>query len=120
MPTKIGRAMPKRSRVAPEREDRVFKALANRDRRAILDFVSEQPRSTGTVCELLPELDRCTVMLHLKILVQAELLIAKKVGRSKLHYFNAVPIQRVYERWIKRIAQPAAKLLTAIATDLKR
>ncbi|MFT3878632.1 MAG: helix-turn-helix domain-containing protein [Gemmatales bacterium] len=96
------------------KEDLVFKALANRDRRAMLDLVQEQPRMTAEFCDHLSDLDRCTVMLHLRVLEEADLLIAKKQGRCKLHYLNVVPVQRVYERWIKAYAQPAATLLTRI------
>ncbi|HQR05946.1 MAG TPA: helix-turn-helix transcriptional regulator [Gemmatales bacterium] len=98
-----------------KKEDLVFKALANRDRRAMLDLVQEQPRMTTEFCDHLSDLDRCTVMLHLRVLEEAELLITKRQGRCKLHYLNVVPVQHVYERWIKAYAQPAATLLTRIA-----
>ena len=102
-----------------KKEDLVFKALANRDRRAMLDYVQVQPRMTSEFCDHLSDLDRCTVMLHLRVLEDAELLITKKQGRCKLHYLNVVPFQRVYERWIKAYAQPAATLLTRIADQFE-
>lgn len=113
------RLVSKQSTTAQKQEDLVFKALANRDRRAVLDFVHEAPRTTGEVCALLSKLDRCTVMLHLKVLEKSKLLAVKRIGRCKLHYLDVVPIQRVYERWIRSYAQPAASVLSDIAKRLE-
>ena len=44
------------------KEDSVFKALANSTRRAMLDALKEEPRTTGMLCVAFPEMDRCTVM----------------------------------------------------------
>ena len=43
-------------------DDPIFKALAHRRRRDILDLLKEEPRTTGALCEAFPEMDRCTVM----------------------------------------------------------
>ena len=101
------------------RDDLVFKALANSDRRNILDQIRDSPKTTGQLCALIPRLDRCTVMLHLKSLESAELIITKKQGKFRWNYLNVEPIQRVYNRWIKDFAQPAAKLLTKLKDQLE-
>jgi DNA-binding transcriptional ArsR family regulator len=88
--------------------DLVFKALANAERRLLLEVVRRQPRTSSELCEQLPDLDRCTVMLHLRVLESAQLLTTKKVGRCKLHTMNVEPVQRLYDGWIKRNLQPAA------------
>ena len=44
-------------------------------------------------------MSRIGVMKHLKILVDAKLLISRKNGRSRELYFNAAPIQMIYDRW---------------------
>ena len=49
-------------------DDPIFKALAHRRRRDILDLLKEEPRTTGALCEAFPEMDRCTVMQHLRVL----------------------------------------------------
>ena len=54
--------------------DRVFKALSAAVRRQILDDLRDQPLTTGTLCTHFPELDRCTVMQHLKVLEEADLV----------------------------------------------
>jgi DNA-binding transcriptional ArsR family regulator len=102
-----------------DRDDHVFKALANADRRAILDYLRKAPRSTKAICQLLPELDRCTVMLHLRILESAELIMSQRQGRVRTNYLNIAPIQGIYRRWIREYAQPAAELLTALKRQLE-
>ena len=58
-------------------------------------------------------------MLHLKTLEAAELIISKKKGRFRWNYLNVTPIQRIYNRWIKDYAQPAAELLTQLKDQLE-
>ena len=58
---------------------------------------------------------RFGVMKHLRILEEAGLITTEKVGREKHHYLNPVPIQFVYDRWVRKYAQP---LITHLA-DLK-
>ena len=101
------------------KDDLVFKALSNADRRKVLDLVRQSPKTTGDICEAIPRLDRCTVMLHLKTLEAADLIIAKKKGRFRWNYLNVEPIQRIYNRWIKDFAQPAAELLTQLKKRLE-
>ena len=101
------------------KDDLVFKALSNADRRKMLDLIRESPKKTGDICDAIPRLDRCTVMLHLKALEAAELIIAKKQGRFRWNYLNVAPIQRIYSRWIKEYAQPAAELLAQLKDQLE-
>ena len=100
-------------------DDLVFKALSNADRRKILDLIRESPKTTGDICAAIVKLNRCTVMLHLKTLEAADLIIAKKRGRFRWNYLNVTPIQRIYNRWIKDYAQPAAELLTQLKDQLE-
>lgn len=79
--------------------DAVFQALANRHRRKILDLVKEMPGcSVNDVCKYF-EMTRIAVMKHLNVLEQADLIISRKPGRTRELFFNAVPIQMVYDRW---------------------
>ncbi|MFD1613415.1 ArsR/SmtB family transcription factor [Sphingomonas tabacisoli] len=100
--------------------DRVFKALASQVRRQILDDLRDQPLTTGTLCAHFPELDRCTVMQHLKVLEEAELVIPVKRGRERWNHLNAVPIQQIHERWIGPHAERAAAMLTRLKEDVER
>lgn len=100
-------------------ENLIWNALANDKRRQILDFLKERPRTTGEIVLKLKGLDRCTVMLHLGILTDAGLVIAKREGKFRWNYLNVEPIQRIYERWLSTYAQPAAALLTRLKDDLE-
>jgi predicted transcriptional regulator len=79
--------------------DTTFHALAHRARRLALDLVKARPGcSVNDVCEHFT-ISRIAVMKHLGILEEAGLLKSEKVGRVRRLYFNAVPIQLVYDRW---------------------
>ena len=110
--------------MASEREledldDRVFKALAGKDRRRILDILKDRPRTTGELCKQLPHLNRCTVMQHLGVLEDACLVISTKRGRERWNYLDIDPIQRLYRRWISDYASPSAEFLSRLKEDLE-
>ena len=100
--------------------DRVFKALASSVRRQILDDLRDQPLTTGALCAHFAELDRCTVMQHLKVLEDAGLVIPVRRGRERWNYLNAVPIQQIHERWIGPHAERAAGMLARLKEDVER
>ena len=102
-----------------DKDDLVFKALAAPVRRALLDALKDRPRTTGDLCARFAELDRCTVMPHLKVLERADLVIARREGRERWNHLNALPIQRIHERWIGGYAAKAAVLLGRLADDLE-
>lgn len=92
--------------------DAVFKALANPVRRQICDALRLRPLTTKQLCACFPELDRCTVMLHLGTLERAGLLVPVRKGRERFNYLDAMPIQAIHERWIgPHAAQAAGRLL---------
>jgi DNA-binding transcriptional ArsR family regulator len=103
-----------------ERFDRVFKALGHQVRRQILDDLRDQPLTTGTLVAHFPELDRCTVMQHLKVLEDAELVIPVRKGRERWNHLNVAPIQEIHERWIGPHAAQAADRLSKLKRDLER
>jgi len=94
--------------------DEVFKALADPHRRLLLDLLHE--RDGRTLLELQAHLPmtRFGVMKHLRVLEEAGLVTARKVGREKHHYLNPVPIQQVYDRWVGKYAAPWARALTGL------
>lgn len=103
-----------------ERHDRVFKALAHPVRRRILDDLRDQPLTTGTLCAHFPELDRCTVMQHLRVLEEAELVIAERRGRERWNHLNPLPIHDLHERWIGPHAADATARLARLKRELER
>lgn len=100
--------------------DRTFKALGHRVRRQILDDLRDQPLTTGTLCTHFPELDRCTVMQHLKVLEDADLVIPVRKGRERWNHLNAAPIQEIHERWIGPHAANAAARLVKLKRDVEK
>ncbi len=99
--------------------DRIFKALADHRRRAILDALKDEPKTTGSLCALFPKLDRCTVMQHMRVLEAADLIIAERRGRERWNYLNAMPIKQIHDRWIGEYAQNAVSMISRLKTDLE-
>lgn len=104
---------------AETREDAVFRALAAPVRRAILDALKDNPQTTGELCARFPQIDRCTVMQHLKVLEGADLVIAHKVGRVRWNHLNALPIKAIHDRWIGPHAAGAVDMLARMKGDLE-
>ena len=76
--------------------DAVFKALANPVRRRICDELRLRPLTTRQLGESFPDLDRCTVMLHLGVLERAGLVVPVRKGRERFNYLDAMPIQAIH------------------------
>ncbi len=100
-------------------DDSVFKALAAPVRRDLLDALKDHPRTTGELVARFPALDRCTVMQHLKVLEEADLVIVQRRGRERWNHLNALPIKRIHDRWIGAYAAQAVALLDRLKADLE-
>lgn len=80
--------------------DLVFRALADESRRALLDALFARGGQTlGELTGQLP-MSRQAVAKHLAILEAANLVVAVRRGREKLHYLNPVPIGEIVRRWV--------------------
>jgi DNA-binding transcriptional ArsR family regulator len=108
-----------RKAVDDESVDRVFKALSSRTRREILDLLKERPRTTGELCARFPGLDRCTVMQHLAVLENADLVIAQRKGRERWNHLDVMPIKQIHDRWIGDYARSAVDLIATLKADLE-
>lgn len=95
-------------------DDLVFKALASSTRRRMLDALKSGSCTTGELCDHFPELDRTTVLQHLRVLEKADLVIGRKVGRERHLALAPMPIKRIYDRWIGDYARAAVDLLDRI------
>jgi DNA-binding transcriptional ArsR family regulator len=102
-----------------ERTDAVWRALANPVRRRILDLLTDGPVITGALADAFPELSRFAVMQHLKVLEEAELVVPRRDGRLRYNHLNAVPIQRIYRRWVSRYAGRWADSLLGLKEELE-
>ena len=82
--------------------DLLFKALADPGRRKLLDRLHAHDGQTlGELCRHL-DMTRQGVTQHLALLEQANLVAVEWRGRQKLHYLNPVPLQDIYDRWIRK------------------
>lgn len=99
--------------------DQVFKALANRIRRAICDELKVRPLTTGQLASCFPELDRTTVMMHLRVLEEAGLVVAVRKGRERFNHLDAMPIETLHARWIGPYAERAAESLLQLKSFLE-
>jgi uncharacterized protein YndB with AHSA1/START domain/DNA-binding transcriptional ArsR family regulator len=94
--------------------EEVFKALADRSRRHLLDRLRE--RDGQTLGELAAGLAmaRQSASQHLSVLQSANLISVVWQGRLKLHYLNPVPLHEMQERWIDRFAPPRLHALSLV------
>lgn len=96
--------------------DLLFKALADPGRRKLLDRLHAHDGQTlSELCEHL-DMSRQGVTQHLALLEAANLIAVQWRGREKLHFLNPVPLQEIYERWIRKFEKTRLKALS----DLKR
>jgi DNA-binding transcriptional ArsR family regulator len=100
--------------------DAVFRALADRSRRKLLDRLHKRNgQALGELCEGLA-MSRQAVTKHLAILEAANLVVTKKEGRTKLHFINPVPINDIAERWIGKFEHRRLSALSALKDILER
>ena len=101
-------------------DDAVFRALSDPHRRALLDALfAEDGQRLGQLCAVLPDMTRFGVMKHLSVLAEAGLVVTERQGRTKVHYLNPVPIQRLADRWIAKYARGPVRALTDLAERLE-
>ena len=99
--------------------DAVFKALADASRRQLLDRLhAENGQTLGELCKGL-DMTRQAVTKHLAILEVANLVVARRSGREKLHYINPVPINEIAERWIGKYERHRLKALGELKRALE-
>ena len=100
-------------------DDRVFKALADSTRRHLLDRLFVRDGRTLTELESELEMTRFGVMKHLRVLEEANLVVARRSGREKLHYLNPVPIREIHDRWIDKYTERRVTALTDLKAELE-
>ncbi len=99
--------------------DAVFRALADKSRRQLLDRLQARGGQTlGELCEGL-EMSRQAVTKHLAILEGANLVATRRQGREKLHFLNPVPIHEIADRWIHKFERGRLSALADLKRDLE-
>jgi len=107
----------------------VFRALGDDTRRAILDALAHGPKTTTEIiaavgdraarCEL-PRLSRFAVMKHLDVLRAADLVLTRSEGARRINSINAVPLHRVYSRWVSRYEALWAEWMVGVKGEWER
>jgi DNA-binding transcriptional ArsR family regulator/uncharacterized protein YndB with AHSA1/START domain len=69
-------------------------------RRQILDLLRQRPHTTGELAAQYVS-SRLAVMKHLKVLEVAGLVAVRRRGRERWNYLDAIPLQRMIERWLQ-------------------
>lgn len=101
-------------------EELVFRALADRSRRQLLDRLSaENGLTLSELCEGLG-MTRQAVAKHLRILEGASLVVSQRQGREKLHFINPVPINDIAQRWMTKFDRRRLELLSELKSRLER
>jgi DNA-binding transcriptional ArsR family regulator len=91
--------------------DLLFKALADPSRRKLLDVLHANDGQTLTeLCAHLA-MTRQAATQHLGVLEAAGLLAIQRRGREKLHFLNRVPLQSIYQRWLRKFDEPRLQAL---------
>ena len=99
--------------------DAVFKALADPTRRRLLDALYEEDGQTLSALEQGLPMTRIGVMKHLRVLEEAGLVTTHRVGRSKLHFLNPVPIRLIHDRWIDKYTEHRVSALADLKHELE-
>jgi DNA-binding transcriptional ArsR family regulator len=100
-------------------DDAVFKALADATRRRLLDHLFEHDGARLADLESLADMTRFGVMKHLRVLEDAGLVVARRSGREKLHFLNAVPIRLIHDRWIDKYTEHRVAALADLKHELE-
>ncbi|MGH2681890.1 MAG: ArsR/SmtB family transcription factor [Actinomycetota bacterium] len=79
--------------------DRAFGALADPTRRRILTLVAERPRQAGELAQRFP-MSRPAVSKHLRVLREAGLVEADKLGRARVYRLHPKGLAEA-RRWME-------------------
>ncbi len=99
--------------------DLIFKALADQNRRRMLDRLHDEPGLTLT--ELVRDLSmtRQSASRHVSILESAGLIVTYWSGREKLHYLNPIPVVEITDRWLDKFTKDKAKAMLTLRSALE-
>ncbi|MHA4895393.1 ArsR/SmtB family transcription factor [Pedobacter sp. PWIIR3] len=96
----------------------VFQAIADPTRRQIISMVAEQPLNVNAIAESF-DVSRQAISLHIKILVECELLKMKKVGRERVCEAQLGQLNEV-AHWVDQYRQHFESKLDNLETYLDK
>ena len=80
-------------------DSRIFGALGDATRRAILDLLRETPRAAGGIASYFP-VSRPAIAKHLRVLKSAGLVHERAEGRHRIYALDPAPLAGV-DRWLQ-------------------
>jgi DNA-binding transcriptional ArsR family regulator len=101
-------------------DDAVFRALADRSRRKLLDRLRERDGQTLGDLGQGMRMTRQAVAKHLRILKKANLVSWRREGRERFHFINPLPINEIAERWIAKFEKPRLDALETLKRRLEK
>ena len=101
-----------------ERDDLVWRALADPVRREILDRLRDGPQTTGALCAPFAQ-TRFGVMKHLDALEAAGLIAIERRGRERWNYLNGAALQAALTRWLTPFQRQWADRLGALRRHME-
>ncbi len=76
----------------------VFNAIANPVRRALLDALASGPLPVHDLAQAFP-ISRPAISQHLRVLLDARLVMEERVGRERRYRLDPAPLREV-DRWV--------------------
>lgn len=110
--------MPGRSGYAGVGRDRVFRAVADPVRRAILDQLRAGPRPVHDIAREFP-ISRPAVSRHLRVLRAAHLLSEQRQGRERLYRYEPTPLIAL-DDWLERHRTSLRRALARLKTHVEK
>ncbi len=98
----------------PGETDEMFRALSNRTRRVLLDRIQSEPGATLAEIGSGVTGTRQAVRKHVDLLAEAGLVHVVEDGRTRRLYYNAVPLQELYDRWTDERSSVLARQVLAV------
>jgi DNA-binding transcriptional ArsR family regulator len=96
----------------------VFNAIAEPQRRAILDFLARDERSVSAIVQALG-LPQPSVSKHLRVLREVHLVEVRREGKQVLYRTNVEAIRPLHE-WTNRLTAHWGRQLTRIKARAER
>lgn len=97
----------------------MFRALADPTRRVLLDRLFQKNGQSITELEADLPMTRFGVAKHLRVLEDANLVVARKSGRERRHYLNPIPIRLIHDRWISKYTEGQVSALVDLKNQLE-
>ncbi len=101
-----------------ERGNLVFAALANPDRRKMLDLLRDGARPAGDLVAAFPDLPQPAVSRHLRTLREAGLVTASPRAQQRFYSIEPTKLREV-DAWVSRYREFWSGKLDSLSSHLK-